>query len=342
MYDDCSSDIATYHDDEVTLPASKQKEMRTRRDTNRDRLRSGLKRDKKPEPSAFHKQGSYAMKTMVQDSDQDFDIDDGAYFEKADLQDDSGGDMSAPAARQMVCDALQDGAFKKRPKVEDNCVRVFYNEGYHIDVPVYRRWDDGGKKRIELASGSWKDADARGVTEWFEKENARLSPKDTGEGQFRRVARLLKKFSRSRDDWKDKNASGFLITTLCSEVFSGNKDREDRALRSVMQSMRDRLAKDLKVRHPVVEGDMITKGEGDQKAAFFRDKLNENLKHLEILDGDECTRKQALSAWGKVFNDSWFDAQDDSGGKARSTPAIVTSRDTEYEPVDKRGGGRYA
>lgn len=340
MYD-CASEIGQYHDDKVTLPKERQKEMRKRRDSNRDRLRSGLEKAEKPEPSAFHKQGSYAMKTMVQDSDKDYDIDDGVYFEKADLQDSNGIDMSAPNARQMVRNALQDDRFNRQPESRDNCVRVYYNEGYHVDVPVYRRSGAGKDELIELASVSWKDADARGVTEWFEAENTRLSPKDTGDGQFRRAVRLLKKFARSRDDWKSKNASGFMITKLASELFVGDKDREDRALRSAMSAIRDRLEKDLVVIHPVVKGDTITKGSSDPKATFLRDKLKENLPHLDVLDRDDCTREQALKAWGKVFNDTWFDDQVDSGGKTGAAAMLSSSKES-YEVVNKRGGGRYA
>ena len=45
-------------------------------------MRKGLEDAEKPAPIEFVKQGSYAMKTMVQDPDNDYDIDDGVYFEK--------------------------------------------------------------------------------------------------------------------------------------------------------------------------------------------------------------------------------------------------------------------
>ncbi len=75
---DCSKDILAYHDDEVTLPHAERTNMRGRRDANRDRLKKGLKDKGKPAPREFARQGSYAMKTMVQHPDNDYDIDDGA------------------------------------------------------------------------------------------------------------------------------------------------------------------------------------------------------------------------------------------------------------------------
>jgi hypothetical protein len=37
----------------------------------------------------------------------------------------------------MVRDAVDDDKFKKPPEVRPNCVRVFYEAGYHVDLPVY-------------------------------------------------------------------------------------------------------------------------------------------------------------------------------------------------------------
>src|SRR5690606_14621937 len=113
--------------------------MRDRRNANRTRLKNGLAKAEKPAPFGQHTQGSYAMHTMVQDADADYDIDDGVYFEKDRLVSPQGGELSALAVRQMICDALQDDRFNKAPTVLKNCVRVFYNEGFHVDVPAYRR-----------------------------------------------------------------------------------------------------------------------------------------------------------------------------------------------------------
>ena len=77
------------------------------------------------------------MKTMVRDPDHDYDIDDGVYFRKEDLVGDRGAEMTSLQARQMVRDAVDDGKFKRSPEVRANCVRVFYEKGYHVDLPVF-------------------------------------------------------------------------------------------------------------------------------------------------------------------------------------------------------------
>ena len=113
--------------------------MRERRDTNRQRQRDGLRRDGEPAPSGFQSQGSYAHRTMVQQPDKDYDIDDGTYFGKDDLKGPRGGDKTARDAKEMVRKALHDDRFNKPPEVRTNCVRVYYSAGYHVDVPVYRK-----------------------------------------------------------------------------------------------------------------------------------------------------------------------------------------------------------
>lgn len=205
----CSDDILAHHDQAVTLPQAERTNMRDRRDANRDRLKKGLKSNNKPAPREFVKQGSYAMKTMVQHPDKDYDIDDGVYFNKEDLVGDRGAEMSGLQARQMVRDALDDGSFKTPPEVRPNCVRAYYAAGYHVDLPVYRRvtvTDAWGNETYhhELAASYWKRSDARDVTDWFDRENTRQSPDTTNGRQLRRIVRQIKKYARSRSSWSDR------------------------------------------------------------------------------------------------------------------------------------------
>src|SRR5207244_11839985 len=119
-------DVLAYHGERVTLPRGDRTEMRGRRNANRDRLKKGLREAGKAAPREFVSQGGYAMKTMVQHPENDYDIDDGVYFDKAVLIGQRGAEMSPLQARQMVRDALDDGSFKTAREVRKNCVRVYY------------------------------------------------------------------------------------------------------------------------------------------------------------------------------------------------------------------------
>ena len=311
----CSDDVLAHHDEEVTLPQAKRTNMRDRRDANRNRLKTGLKNKKKPAPREFVKQGSYAMKTMVQHPDNDYDIDDGVYFNKEELVGDRGAEMSGLQVRQMVRDALDDGSFKKGPEVRSNCVRAYYAAGYHVDLPAYRRvtvTDSWGNVTYhhELASSEWKRSDARDVTDWFDRENIRQSPDTTNGRQLRRIVRQLKKYARSRPSWSGQILSGFGITALVVECYRANLSREDTALYDTMSAILNRLKWNLAVKHPVTANETITKGNDDARAKFLRDRLTEAINALDPLFDPNCSHKKALKCWDKIFSTSFFSDRD--------------------------------
>lgn len=347
MYD-CSKDVKAYHDALVALPRSEQTAMRDRRNSNRTRLRKGLAANDDPAPNEFVKQGSYAMRTMVQHPDNDYDIDDGVYFVEDDLIGPRGGEMSSRQAREMVRDAVDDGSFTQAPEVRGNCVRVFYQKGYHVDMPVYRTVDVDGEIWHELASASgWRRSDARDVTQWYDDGLAGSSDGT----QERRLTRYLKKFARSRSSWSGRMLSGFGITVMVGERAWIDSGREDRALHETMREIRDRLNSDLEIDHPVTPGDMLTSGPEDPKPAFLRNKLTEALGWLDPLFESDCTRNKALACWDKVFSTSFFSergeeearAQTDWGRVAATTSAALIGLESETAAaVSSSGGGRHA
>lgn len=358
MYN-CHDDVLAYHDKEVTLPTPEQTKMRERRNANRNRLDRGLTKAGHPLPAEHKSQGSYAMKTMVQHSDNDYDIDDGVYFDKADLVGPRGAELTALQARQRIRDAVDDGTFKTPPEVHTNCVRVVYDAGYHVDLPVYRRvvtTDLLGKEQTinELASADWKRSDARDVTAWFDEENRRQSPDDTNGRQLRRITRAIKKFARSRSSWQGQMLSGFGITKLVTECFRANAEREDQSLYDTMRAIQNRLAFDLVVKHPVTPNETITNGSDDAKARQLRDKLKDALDWLAPTQADDCTRAQALKCWDKVFNTDFFSERAEANAakseRTSSTgPAILTDwlrqqsdEAAQQGAMRKEGGGRYA
>jgi len=302
---DCSKDLIAYHNEEVTLPQIERSAMRDRRNANRDRLKKRLREAHKPEIDKFIKQGSYAMLTMVQDPENDYDIDDGVYFKEGSLRGEDGKTLSPLQVREMICEALQDDRFNKKPQVHDSCVRVYYNEGYHVDMPVYRTRDADEEYELASAEG-WVVSRAADVESWFDEKNQNLSPDAENGRQFRRIVRILKKFARSRKNWKEEIATGFSITKLVSECYVKNADREDQALRGTMEKLYERLRNSLVVCHPVTTGAHLTKGLDDPRMRFFRERLKEALEHLAVLDAVDCTAARALSAWDRVFNASFF------------------------------------
>ncbi|MGE0330211.1 MAG: cyclic GMP-AMP synthase DncV-like nucleotidyltransferase [Ramlibacter sp.] len=350
---DCDGEMFNFHRDKVTLQKAQQDDMRGRRDNGRTRLENGLNEAKKAQPREVRSQGSYQMRTMVQDAENDYDIDDGAYFNSEDFQDDSGNSLTPLAARQRVCDALKwDGRFKQEATVKNNCVRQAYAAGYHIDVPVYRilttKGADGeSEDTFELASGDdWVESDARAVTRWFNGKVGELIAGESDGSQMRRVTKLTKKFSR-RPAWKSKTTSGITITKLVVDSFVSQGDRDDKALRETWKVILAKLDVSTEVAHPVSSSKLSQAG--DDQVGFFRDCLRDALSTLEALDEQDCNRKNAREAWDKVFDTTFFGEQPDSngggdgvdgggGGGNKGSAMKVTSVETARR---NDGGGRF-
>lgn len=352
---DCTKDVVCYHNDKVTLPQADRSNMRKRRNSNRDRLKKGLTDKGDPQPFMFCKQGSYAMLTMVQHDDNHYDIDDGVYFDKADLDGKNGGEMSALDARKMVRDAVDDGSFKTPPVVKNNCVRIFYEAGYHVDMPVYRRriekdFFNNDVEVYEIAGPDWKRSDARLVTDWFNDENRKQSPDEDNGRQLRRITRLIKMYAQTRPSWSGQIASGFAITKLVTESYKPSISREDTALRDTMCAIRDRLLMSLVLKHPTTPNETISKGDNDPKLRFLREKLGLALDDLAVLDERDCTRAKALAAWDRVYATDFFSlrAEPESSQSTKSASILNAgmirsiTAESDRSPVRKEGGGTFA
>lgn len=331
-----SDDIQNFHDEAVRLPESARKTLREARAANQTRLKKGLKEANEPAPLRFVQQGSYAMHTTVQHPKNDYDIDDGVLFSKKDLKGAQGSDKSALDARNMVCDALQDKTFKKKPEVHKHCVRIFYNEGHHVDIPVYRVVDPSSDDtEYELAGADWTISNPEGVTKWFEDSVKRHNGTEAEDPQMRRQVRLLKAFAISRDSWN--MPSGFHLTVLTDELYKSHA-KEDEGFYNLLSALQIRLKGSLVVNHPVVD-ETLTKTDKDANMVELADKVDWALEQLEVIRTSGCSKKAELKAWATVFNTDFFQDQLDKEASARA-PFVITGS-TPSRPVEKQGGGRF-
>ena len=294
--------LTAFHNEKVTLPLSLRTEMKKRRNSNRTRLDKGLKENKKPLPFKKVTQGSYVMKTMIRDADNDYDIDDGIYFKKSQLKTQLGIDMSALDVRKMICKTLsEDNRFKYHAEVRNHCVRVNYNSGYHVDIPIYKTDEDGSNP--QLASSKWMPSNAEDVSSWFDEQNQSNSPDKENGRQLRRTVRLLKKFAKSRDSWKGSLPSGFALTILVCEQFHPCLGRDDISLHKTMHKIYQRLCGDLEIRHPTTCSALVNSGSEDAKTKKLRDRISENLNNLQL---EDCSKEKVATAWNTVFNTDFF------------------------------------
>ena len=286
----CTTNIRDFHDKEVKLSEDDRKDIRTKADTNQRRIEKGLKDNKEPKPRGFHTQGSYAMRTMINRPNKDYDIDAGCYFDADDIK-----DIGPRALRRKVCEAADDGRFKTPPEVKKNCVRIVYDEGYHVDVPVYKlEEDDNGNMKAVLSSvDEWRASDPKGVTNWFNGEVKSHDPAD-----LRKLVRLLKAFCPT-------SPSGLVLSVLASKLVVSDGDDDD-MLHAAMKDLKAQLDLQRPVHHPVISGEVLVAGDSEI-IAKLRKKLENALKELAVRD-NSSTKSAELKAWKKVFgNCSFFD-----------------------------------
>lgn len=304
MIYNCSKEMMGFLNEKVRLSKNEQDNLRDYREKNLKRLKNGLKKNDEPDYKNSINQGSYAMNTINQHPNKDYDIDVGVIFNKEDLRGSLGNDKSALDTRKMVCKAMQDYKFKKEPQVLKNCVRVYYEEGHHVDMPVYRIYeDDQGNEIQELASSDWEESDPESITRWYNDAVIEQSP-DTNNGrQMRRITRLVKKWANSRESWN--MPSGFMISVLVDEKYLENLDRDDDSLYKTLKAIRDRLAWNRVLNNPIT-GDSISENKEHLLANMYG-KLDDALNNtLNVLERVSCTHEDAMKAWSNFFNDNFF------------------------------------
>lgn len=318
-----NNQISDYQTIRVNLPNEIREKLSENRKANQDRLISNLPDKISITRSNFIKQGSFAMWTTIQEDNNAYDIDDGVSIKKDQLKESDDQDMLAIDAKKMIKKALKDEKFDKKPSILNNCVRVFYKDGHHVDIPVYRNYKNGDEEVIqEIASVSeWKESYPERINSWFFKIVNKLNKEKDGAGiQFRRMIRLLKRFSKSRGKKWDM-PSGIKLTMLVAESYE-YFDREDEAFLKLLNNIYNRLSNDLVIENLADESDVkeqLTRTSDDSNIIELRDKIKDALGELAILFEDDCSAKQAREAWDWVFNtDGFFKAYDEDSEVAKS------------------------
>ncbi|SDY45493.1 nucleotide-binding domain-containing protein [Tindallia californiensis] len=306
MYD-CSKEFNKFYRREVVLPATEQSELREKRKLNIKRLKDGLleynnEKGKDYKVAEDRIQGSMAMYTTVQNDKNDYDIDVGIVFESNNLN-----NLGPLATRNMVADALKRKTkqFAEYPDVKTSCVRLNYTStGYHVDFAIFKRYKEDSEDKdyiYEHAGGEWSDRHLNALEKWFIGEI-----KDKGDN-LRKVIRLSKMFCKSREYWKNM-PSGLIQTVLCDEKFAAEYSRLDELFYHTMQAIVDRINGSTEVEAPVDNGRaLVTRDVDRYRMNNWKNRLESNLKVLDVLFDAGCTYNKAVKAWNKFFNHSYWE-----------------------------------
>ena len=319
MYD-YSKQIDVFLDKKVRLPSIFLEKLYGHREANRKRLISRLPdfiAHANISDNYFKPQGSVAMQTIIQTkySDEEYDLDDGLVIPRRQLKKRGGEELTFEEVRCAVRDALKDDRFSRQPKLMTNCVRVFYadedEEKHHVDYPVYRLWEDGEEQEIRELAGDtgWIESDPTQVNSWFRGLIEDRNKESDGRGsQLRNLIQLMKRFCRSRKEWLELMPNGMKLTMLAAECQPPFSERIDIAFRSLLESIKLRLARSLIINnlaHP--DKPMITRGNSDDNMKHLASCTNEAIEQLKILEKPENNNADtARKSWDWIFQSDGF------------------------------------
>lgn len=271
------------------------------------------------------------MHTLNRHPDGDYDIDTAVIFDEANLP------ASPLDARKRVAEALlQSGVnFLRNPETRTNAVTVWYAEGHHVDLAVYRRTTSG---RLEHAGPTWTARNPAEVTEWFAGRVETLSPFwmiDVETKQLRRVVRFVKRFCTSRRSWS--LPGGMIATTLVAEMYVADRSRDDRSLRNTLIAVRDRIGRNERVYSPVDSSvELTARPKCAAQVRRLKKRLDEVLPKLDVLDDPKCDEATAHTAWNAVFRHDFFEAEPKPKEIASAVPVTIRVAQHEEGPFREK------
>ena len=302
------SELNEFYNEHVRLKDEINK-LRELRDINLTRISEGLVLLGKPNFKKNLLQGSIAMHTANRAQGNDYDIDIAVIFKKDELP------ASALDARKRVAEALNKKAsgFTKEPEARTNAVTVWYADGYHVDIAVYRRSKDfWGNEILEHAGADWATRDPKTITDWFIKAVKDQSPSESiwlkpevEQRQMRRIVRWIKSFTKAREGWN--LPGGLVISTLVAECYKPDDVRDDVALYSTIEAIKNRLDVYCNVYNPTDYSKELTeKQKFLTQVKNLKKRLGSVITKLAPLFKDDCTDAKAKKAWNYFFQNNFW------------------------------------
>lgn len=284
--------------DEINLTLSKKNSLRTARDAIRDKIRKHFEDTMGEETPKFHGQGSYAMSTIVNPLDGEYDIDDGVYLQN--LDSDKSKWPSVAAVHSWIYKAVKEHT-DENPIDKRTCIRVIYSGQYHVDLPIYGMYNSK-PYLAEKGEAGWHISDPRAITDWFKDK-----VKNEGE-QLRRIVRYLKAWVDNKSK-SGKLPSGLILTILVVNNYE-KTERDDASFTGTVRNIYDQILNSPTIFNPVDPnerlGDYIT----ETQIRNFKERL------FRLLDNagaalEEESIEEACKKWKGEFGNRFPSSSSD-------------------------------
>ncbi len=267
----------------------------------------------------FQSQGSFVMDTIIKPLNEDFDLDDGVYFQGSQ----SKQERPAPQTfHDWVIYSIDKDNNYEKVKDKHTCVRVQYKLGFHIDIPIYYAFRIDSPDLAETQKG-WLLSNPVEFIAWFEEKTnsgfqkafiyeslqyaepyekwlTDIRKKDC---QLRRLVRYMKAWA---DLKKAEMPCGIIMTILVANNFSVN-ERDDIAFRDTLVNVRNYLNSNcFKCPRPTspIGEDLFASTSGEEKQ-YFWNSLNAMINSANIAI-NSANENEACKEWGKHFGNRFL------------------------------------
>lgn len=300
--------------DEISLTKTYKDKITTGRDALRTKI--GNKFEEKGRKKPQHcTQGSYAMRTAIMPiEDDEFDLDNGVYLKGYSIEQDEW--PSTQTVHIWVKDAV-DGHTSNSPIDKNTCVRVVYEDKYHIDLPIYIMGENSdGNSIAYLAhkSKGWIESDPKAFTSWFQE-----FVNDNGQ-----QIRCMVKYLKAWNDYKNIDIKGMAITILVCNNFSVTANRDDLSLLDTVTNILDSLEDSFHCYKPVTptDEDLFADISETSKNSILNG-LNNLKRKLDVAINEKNNEQEATDILRKVFGDRFPDGEDVNKDISEKTVAPI-------------------
>ncbi len=317
------NDLFQHYNSAIKLSDDKRTILITARESIRDRIKNGFKKlpeqDRSTHELDFQSQGSFVMDTIIRPENDDFDLDDGVYFQ--------GSLTRNNRAKPSDFHNLIIRSIDKNNGVEDiidkpTCVRVKYvNQnngntlGFHIDIPIYYA-DNFSNPDLADTKRNWTISNPVEFIAWFEEKTksdfqkaflletrnysaqyeAWLNDIRKKDCQLRRIVRYMKAWA---DLKKKEMPAGIIMTILAAENYVMN-ERDDIAFRDTLVNIKKYLdANNCQCPRPTTPaGEDLFAEKTDDDKKYFLSALSSLINSAnEAID--LANQKEACAKWQK-------------------------------------------
>lgn len=287
---DCSNEFLTFSES-ISIISSKKKQLINARKVLQQKIKEYFAIKSNTLTPTFYIQGSYKHGTIIRKQDDTCDIDVGIYFGKK--------PTITPLALHNNVVAAVGQHTNEKATVKNKCVRIYYANQFHIDIPVY--YKEGNKYYIGTGNAGWKEDDPKLFTNWL-KENI------SDDSQKLRVIKYFKAWADcTKNKLGQKMPSGLSLTIWVIKHFEGD-GREDLAFLKSAISLKNYLSSVSKDKWecimPTTPGDNVIDKLTEEQRGNFLNALN-NLVDQSIKLTSSSSKEECLSFWKSTFG-KWF------------------------------------